>query len=75
MTRSVLCSTVKPVSSPRRRSMLMIRGLPLLTGNHQGRIYIGVTTAGGSAKYTLQAVSASLLQSAEGGLLNPGIPG
>jgi hypothetical protein len=29
-----------------------------------GRLYLGVTTAGRSAKYTLQAVSASLLQAA-----------
>jgi hypothetical protein len=33
-----------------------------------GRRYVGVTTAGRSAKFTLQAVSASLLQSAFAGL-------
>lgn len=32
-----------------------------------GRLYAGVTTAGRSAKFTLQAVAASLLQSAHGG--------
>lgn len=32
-----------------------------------GRIYAGVTTAGRSAKFTLQGVAASLLQSAAGG--------
>lgn len=32
-----------------------------------GREYVGVTTAGRSAKFTLQAVAASLLQSASGG--------
>lgn len=32
-----------------------------------GRVYAGVTTAGRSAKFTLQAVTASLLQSALGG--------
>ena len=32
-----------------------------------GRLYLGVTTAGRSAKFTLQAVAASLLQSASGG--------
>lgn len=32
-----------------------------------GRVYAGVTTAGRSAKFTLQAVAASLLQSAFGG--------
>ena len=33
--------------------------------NDPGRRYVGVTTAGRSAKFTLQAVSASLLQSAQ----------
>jgi len=33
-----------------------------------GRLYAGVTTAGRSAKFTLQAVAASLLQTAAGGL-------
>lgn len=33
-----------------------------------GRLYAGVTTAGRSAKFTLQAVAASLLQSAHGGI-------
>lgn len=32
--------------------------------NSPGRLYVGLTTAGRSAKFTLQAVSASLLQSA-----------
>ena len=32
-----------------------------------GRVYVGITTAGRSAKFTLQAVAASLLQSAVGG--------
>lgn len=32
-----------------------------------GRLYAGITTAGRSAKFTLQAVAASLLQSADGG--------
>ena len=35
-----------------------------------GRKYVGVTTAGRSAKFTLQAVAASLLQSASGGVAN-----
>ena len=35
-----------------------------------GRRYTGVTTAGRSAKFTLQAVAASLLQSASGGTAN-----
>lgn len=35
-----------------------------------GRLYLGITTAGRSAKFTLQAVSASLLQSAYGGFIN-----
>lgn len=35
--------------------------------NAPGRVYAGVTTAGRSAKFTLQAVAASLLQSAFGG--------
>lgn len=35
-----------------------------------GRLYVGVTTAGRSAKFTLQAVCASLIQSAA----SPGIP-
>ncbi len=36
--------------------------------NAPGRLYVGVTTAGRSAKFTLQAVTASLLQSANAGL-------
>lgn len=36
-----------------------------------GRLYVGVTTAGRSAKFTLQAVSASLLQSAADPTLAP----
>lgn len=35
--------------------------------NAPGRLYAGITTAGRSAKFTLQAVAASLLQSAFGG--------
>ena len=35
-----------------------------------GRKYAGVTTAGRSAKFTLQAVAASLLQSASGGVVD-----
>ena len=37
-----------------------------------GRVYAGVTTAGRSAKFTLQAVAASLLQSALGGTPDDG---
>jgi hypothetical protein len=37
-----------------------------------GRLYAGVTTAGRSAKFTLQAVAASLLQSAKGRLTEEG---
>lgn len=37
-----------------------------------GRLYAGVTTAGRSAKFTLQAVAASLLQSAHGGITDEG---
>lgn len=37
-----------------------------------GRLYAGVTTAGRSAKFTLQAVAASLLQSAYGSLTEEG---
>jgi hypothetical protein len=46
-------------------------GFALVDRESPGRIYIGVTTAGRSAKYTLQAVSASILQSAEGGIHDP----
>lgn len=35
-----------------------------------GRLYAGITTAGRSAKFTLQAVAASLLQSAVSGILD-----
>lgn len=38
-------------------------GFAVLDATSDGRRYIGVTTAGRSAKFTLQAVSASLLQS------------
>jgi hypothetical protein len=38
-----------------------------------GRIYVGVTTAGRSAKFTLQAVASSLLQSAGSGLSEDGL--
>jgi len=37
--------------------------------NAPGRLYVGVTTAGRSAKFTLQAVSATLLESAASGSL------
>ena len=40
-------------------------GFAVENPNASGRLYVGVTTAGRSAKYTLQAVSASLLQAAE----------
>ncbi len=40
--------------------------------NMPGRLYVGVTTAGRSAKFALQAVSASLLQSASGDLSEEG---
>jgi hypothetical protein len=43
-------------------------GFAILDQNSPGRIYTGITTAGRSAKFALQAVSASLLQSAHGGL-------
>jgi hypothetical protein len=39
-------------------------GFATLEADDPGRLYVGVTTAGRSAKFTLQAVSASLLQSA-----------
>lgn len=39
-------------------------GLAVTDASSAGRLYLGVTTAGRSAKYTLQAVSASLLQAA-----------
>ncbi len=38
-----------------------------------GRVYVGVTTAGRSAKFTLQGVAASLLQSACGGTTDHGV--
>lgn len=43
-------------------------GFAVIDTTAPGRVYVGVTTAGRSAKFTLQGVSASLLQSAEGGL-------
>lgn len=43
-------------------------GFTVIDRNAPGRQYLGVTTAGRSAKFTLQAVAASLLQSASGGL-------
>jgi Helicase conserved C-terminal domain len=36
-----------------------------------GRLYLGITTAGRSAKFTLQAVSASLMQAASSPLIPP----
>lgn len=39
-------------------------GFAVADANAPGRLYVGVTTAGRSAKFALQAVSASLLQSA-----------
>ncbi len=38
-----------------------------------GRLYVGVTTAGRSAKFTLQAVASSLLQSTSSGLTKDGL--
>ncbi|MCA9058978.1 MAG: hypothetical protein KDA85_10780 [Planctomycetaceae bacterium] len=43
-------------------------GFTVIAPNLPGRRYVGVTTAGRSAKFTLQAVSASLLQTAFAGL-------
>lgn len=43
-------------------------GFTVIDTTHSGRRYVGITTAGRSAKFTLQAVAASLLQSAVGGL-------
>lgn len=43
-------------------------GFTVVAPQLPGRRYLGVTTAGRSAKFTLQAVSASLLQSAAAGL-------
>jgi hypothetical protein len=42
-------------------------GFAVVDREAPGRVYSGVTTAGRSAKFTLQAVAASLLQSALGG--------
>ena len=42
-------------------------GFAVVDPNAPGRVYAGVTTAGRSAKFSLQAVGASLLQSAVGG--------
>ena len=47
-------------------------GFAVIEQNLPGRLYIGVTTAGRSAKFTLQAVSASLLQSVSGNLTEEG---
>ena len=41
-------------------------GFAVIDDDLPGRVYAGVTTAGRSAKFTLQAVAASLLQSAAG---------
>lgn len=43
-------------------------GFTVIDQELPGRLYVGVTTAGRSAKFTLQAVAASLLQTAAGGL-------
>lgn len=43
-------------------------GFTVVAQQLPGRRYLGVTTAGRSAKFTLQAVSASLLQSAAAGI-------
>lgn len=43
-------------------------GFTVIDENLPGRLYVGVTTVGRSAKFTLQAVAASLLQTAAGGL-------
>lgn len=42
-------------------------GFAVVNLNAPGRVYTGITTAGRSAKFSLQAVAASLLQSAVGG--------
>lgn len=47
-------------------------GFAVIDHNSPGRIYAGVTTAGRSAKFTLQAVAASLLQSSQGNLTPEG---
>lgn len=41
--------------------------------NDVGREYVGVTTAGRSAKFALQAVTASLMQSVASGEVDPGV--
>jgi hypothetical protein len=43
-------------------------GFAVLDDGSPGRLYVGVTTAGRSAKFTLQAVTGCLLQSAHGEL-------
>ena len=43
-------------------------GFAIIDQSHAGRCYVGVTTAGRSAKFALQAVMASLLQTAANGL-------
>lgn len=47
-------------------------GFAVLDPNSTGRRYVGVSTAGRSAKFTLQAVAASLLQSAAGAFTSDG---
>ncbi|QQS13792.1 MAG: DNA/RNA helicase [Rhodospirillales bacterium] len=45
-------------------------GFAVVDRGAPGRVYVGVTTAGRSAKFTLQAVAASLLQAAYGGTVD-----
>ncbi|MCD4841815.1 MAG: hypothetical protein K8R08_07435 [Methanosarcinales archaeon] len=47
-------------------------GFAVRDSDAPGKLYTGVTTAGRSAKFTLQAVAASLLQSASGNLTPEG---
>lgn len=47
-------------------------GFAVLDPVAPGRVYVGVTTAGRSAKFTLQAVAASLLQAVNADLTDPG---
>jgi hypothetical protein len=46
-------------------------GFAVLEADSAGRLYIGVTTAGRSAKFTLQAAAGCLLQSAFGRIADP----
>ena len=46
-------------------------GFAVLDEKSPGRLYVGVTTAGRSAKFTLQAVTGCLMQSAFGGIADP----